>query len=78
MNTLRTRSVQKTITKSVMFTIIMTASAGDLMTLLVATDQLRNHPDVLSHSTLNAMETRPFARVAEKRAIVWQVNCEGR
>lgn len=51
------------------------ASAGDLMTLLVATDRLNNHLDVLSQSTLNTMEQRPFPGVAPDRALGWKIDC---
>ncbi len=53
------------------------ASAGDLMTLLVATDQLDNHPDVLSQDTLNTMESRPFPAKARGQALGWAVSCQG-
>lgn len=53
------------------------ASAGDLLKVLVATDQLNNHPDVLSSWALNAMESRPFPSTASGRALGWQVSCQG-
>jgi CubicO group peptidase (beta-lactamase class C family) len=52
------------------------ASAADLLTLLVATDGLPNHVDVLSHETREMMETRPFPAVAPGGALGWQVKCE--
>ncbi|MEQ8272287.1 MAG: serine hydrolase domain-containing protein [Deltaproteobacteria bacterium] len=36
------------------------ASAGDLVRLMLGTDQKTNHPDVLSGATLDLMEDRPY------------------
>ena len=52
------------------------ASAHDLAALMVATDRLPNHPDILSSTTLETMETRPFPESAGARALGWQVNCQ--
>lgn len=46
------------------------ASAESLIQMMVATDQLPNHKDVLKKSTIDLMETRPF-QVSGSHAIGW-------
>jgi CubicO group peptidase (beta-lactamase class C family) len=47
------------------------ATAGDLVRLMLATDQLGNHPDILAPSSLNLMETPPFPATVSNRALGW-------
>ncbi len=54
------------------------ASAGDMVRLMLATDRLDNHPDLLAPATLELMESRPFASTASVRAHGWRVSCNGR
>ena len=52
------------------------ASAADLARVMVATDRLDNHPDVLYANTLARMESRPFPDAAPRRAYGWGVRCQ--
>ncbi len=54
-----------------------TASAGDLVRLMLATDQDPGRPDVLLPSTLDEMESTPFP-AATSRAHGWKVLSGGR
>lgn len=47
------------------------ATAGDLVRLMLATDRLSNHPDLLATSSLNLMENPPFPATVPGRALVW-------
>ncbi|MEZ4917757.1 MAG: serine hydrolase domain-containing protein [Saprospiraceae bacterium] len=38
------------------------SSAGSLIQLLLATDKLTNHPDILRPETIDLMETKPFSK----------------
>lgn len=52
------------------------SSAQDLVALLVRTDRLGNYPDVLSSSSIETMESRPFPTVAPGQALGWQIACK--
>ncbi|MEM9089462.1 MAG: serine hydrolase domain-containing protein [Cyanobacteria bacterium P01_F01_bin.53] len=52
------------------------ASAADLARVMVATDGLNNHPDVLSAQTVATMESRPFPSVTSRQAHGWGVKCD--
>lgn len=52
------------------------ASAEDLTRIMVATDGLPNHPDILDADIIEQMETRPFPDIATGRAHGWQVECQ--
>ncbi|MFZ5896505.1 MAG: serine hydrolase [Myxococcota bacterium] len=54
------------------------ATAADLCKVMVATDRLTNHPDVLPSSVLDVMESRPFADKAPTHALGWQIGCESK
>lgn len=47
------------------------ATAGDMVRLLLATDKLPNHPDILAPSSLTLMETPPFPATVPGRALSW-------
>lgn len=47
------------------------SSAGDLVRLMLATDRNPNHPDLLSPTTLDKMETRPYPG-ASSYALGWK------
>jgi CubicO group peptidase (beta-lactamase class C family) len=51
------------------------ATASELARVLVATDRLGNHPDILPAGVLDEMESRPFPGAASSSAHGWQVNC---
>jgi CubicO group peptidase (beta-lactamase class C family) len=54
------------------------ATAGDMVRLMLSTDQLPNHPDILSPGSLNEMETPPFPNTAGDEAIGWKTNAGGK
>lgn len=47
------------------------ATAGDMVRLMLATDKLSNHPDILAASSLTLMETPPFPATVPGRALGW-------
>jgi CubicO group peptidase (beta-lactamase class C family) len=47
------------------------ATAGDMVRLMLATDKLANHPDILASSSLTLMETPPFPTTVPNRALGW-------
>jgi CubicO group peptidase (beta-lactamase class C family) len=49
-----------------------TASAGDMIRLMLATDKLANHKDILTANSLDIMNTPPFPATASDRAIGWE------
>ncbi|MCG8455170.1 MAG: beta-lactamase family protein, partial [Holophagales bacterium] len=54
-----------------------TASAGDLVRLMLATDRMTNHPDVLLPETLDEMESSWFTPVTY-HALGWNRNSSGK
>jgi hypothetical protein len=53
------------------------ATADDLVRLLLATDQLSNHPDILSAAALDTMETAPYS-TAPNYALGWSYDADGK
>ncbi|MEO0385979.1 MAG: serine hydrolase domain-containing protein [Pseudomonadota bacterium] len=53
------------------------ATAIDLARVLVATDGLPNHADVLPADVIDLMESRPFPDVNPAQAHGWGVDCKG-
>lgn len=53
------------------------SSAGDLVRLMLATDQNPNHPDILDAATLNLMESSPYPAVTD-HAHGWAKTNSGR
>lgn len=47
------------------------ATAGDMVRLMLATDKQANHPDILGASALTLMETPPFPATVPNRALGW-------
>ena len=47
------------------------ATAGDMVRLMLATDKLSNHPDILTADSLTKMEKRPFPATVPNRALGW-------
>jgi CubicO group peptidase (beta-lactamase class C family) len=47
------------------------ATAGDMVRLMLATDKLSNHPDILAAASLTKMETPPFPATVPTRALGW-------
>lgn len=47
------------------------ATAGDMVRLMLATDRLSNHPDILASSSLTQMENPPFPATVPDRALGW-------
>ena len=47
------------------------ATAGDMVRLMLATDKLSNHPDILTADSLTKMETPPFPATVPNRALGW-------
>lgn len=47
------------------------ATAGDMVRLMLATDKQSNHPDILTASSLTLMETPPFPATVPNRALGW-------
>ncbi|XXY53236.1 serine hydrolase [Sorangium sp. So ce269] len=47
------------------------ATAGDMVRLMLATDKQSNHPDILAASSLTLMETPPFPATVPGRALGW-------
>ena len=47
------------------------ATAGDMVRLMLATDKQSNHPDILAASSLTLMETPPFPATVPNRALGW-------
>ncbi|MGK3967746.1 serine hydrolase [Sorangium sp. So ce118] len=47
------------------------ATAGDMVRLMLATDKQPNHPDILAASSLTLMETPPFPATVPNRALGW-------
>jgi CubicO group peptidase (beta-lactamase class C family) len=47
------------------------ATAGDMVRLMLATDKQSNHPDILAASSLTLMETPPFPLTVPDRALGW-------
>lgn len=53
------------------------ATAQDLARFMAATDQLSNHSDILSKSTLQLMESRPFPETVPGWALGWHISIRG-